>query len=171
MVRASRWILLLTILLGCVGCDQATKSAARAHLLPGATVSLAGGLLRLEYTENSGAFLGLGESLPRGVRECLLELGGLGLIAATAVWALGPRRRTLAQTLGAGLLCGGGISNLIDRLAHGGAVTDFLNLGIGPLRTGIFNLADSALLVGLALIAAAGIAEARDPPPPRRASP
>jgi signal peptidase II len=53
-------------------------------------------------------------------------------------------------------VCSGGIGNLIDRFCQHGEVTDFLNIGIGSLRTGIFNVADFALLMGVALILFSG---------------
>jgi len=49
------------------------------------------------------------------------------------------------------LIVGGGVSNLIDRVRYGGYVVDFLNVGIGPLRTGIFNVADMAIMAGVVL--------------------
>ena len=49
----------------------------------------------------------------------------------------------------------GGGSNLVDRALHG-AVVDFLNVGIGPLRTGIFNVADMAIMLGAALLVVEG---------------
>jgi signal peptidase II len=52
---------------------------------------------------------------------------------------------------GLALLIGGGVSNLVDRISRG-AVVDFLNLGIGSLRTGIFNVADMAIMSGIALL-------------------
>lgn len=45
-----------------------------------------------------------------------------------------------------------GCGNLIDRIAHGGCVTDFLNVGVGGLRTGIFNIADAAIVAGAFLM-------------------
>ena len=45
----------------------------------------------------------------------------------------------------------GGVSNFIDRASNNGAVVDFLNIGIGPIRTGIFNIADVAIMFGFAL--------------------
>jgi signal peptidase II len=69
------------------------------------------------------------------------------------------------QTVGAALICSGGLGNLIDRLTHGGYVTDFLNVGIGPLRTGIFNVADFVLLVGLGIIVLSGAGSARTAAP------
>ena len=47
------------------------------------------------------------------------------------------------------LIIGGGLSNLVDRIINQGAVIDFLNVGIGSLRTGILNLADMAIMVGM----------------------
>ena len=57
----------------------------------------------------------------------------------------------LVQTIVSALIIGGGIGNLIDRLIHDGSVTDFMNIGIGRVRTGIFNAADIFLIVGLGL--------------------
>jgi signal peptidase II len=51
------------------------------------------------------------------------------------------------------LILSGGLGNLFDRVSQQGLVTDFLNLGIGPLRTGIFNVADMAITGGFALFA------------------
>ncbi len=167
MVKTARWLVILLVVLGCVGCDRVTKSEARAHLVPGATISLAADTIRLEYTENPGAFLGLGQSLPTVARTVLLDLGGLTLVAAALLCALTSKRITASQTVGAALICGGGIGNLIDRFTHGGYVVDFLNVGIGPLRTGIFNVADFALLTGLALVAASWtLADHGQPPGP-----
>ena len=59
-----------------------------------------------------------------------------------------PSSRTL-PLVAVGLIAGGGLSNWIDRLAHGGFVTDFLSVGFGPVRTGIFNLADVAVVAGV----------------------
>lgn len=52
------------------------------------------------------------------------------------------------------LVIGGRLSNLIDRLLHDGLVVDFLQVGVGPLHTGIFNRADVAIMDSLALLAA-----------------
>ncbi len=154
LVKTTRLLVILIVILGCVGCDQVTKSAARAHLVPGQTVSLARDTIRLEYAENPGAFLSLGDSLPASARIALFDLGGLALVAAAIIWALTSKRSTTGQILGTALMCGGGIGNLIDRFTHGGYVVDFLNVGIGPIRTGIFNIADFAVLAGAVVVAA-----------------
>jgi signal peptidase II len=50
------------------------------------------------------------------------------------------------------LLLSGGVGNLIDRLMYDGYVIDFINIGIGPLRTGIFNVADIAVTAGVLIL-------------------
>ena len=55
------------------------------------------------------------------------------------------------------MVLGGGFSNLLDRMLKSGAVADFMNIGIGNVRTGIFNLADVAIMVGAGVLLAWGI--------------
>jgi signal peptidase II len=71
---------------------------------------------------------------------------GLTLVAVRARWQG-------ARLFGAALFVAGGASNWVDRLVTG-SVIDFINIGIGPLRTGIFNVADVAIMTGVALIVA-----------------
>ena len=68
------------------------------------------------------------------------------------------------------LILAGGIGNLIDRLSNGGYVTDFICLGIGPIRTGIFNIADVAITLGCLLIACHALrsSPSRDQPVPQQ---
>lgn len=152
MHRLTRIALMATLLIGCVGCDQTTKSLARAHLQGHPAISFLGDTLRLQYAENPGAFLSLGASLPHGWSIAVFTLGGVALIFATLGYALitlksaGWLRATALALIGAG-----GIGNLVDRIRYDGHVTDFLNIGLGSIRTGIFNIADVALMLGIAL--------------------
>jgi signal peptidase II len=57
----------------------------------------------------------------------------------------------------------GGVSNWVDRLVQG-SVVDFLNVGIGPVRTGVFNVADMAIMLGAVLIAFGGLQRRADEP-------
>ena len=59
---------------------------------------------------------------------------------------------TSLQVVGSALIASGGISNWIDRVRDSGVVVDFLNVGVGTLRTGIFNVADLAIVAGLAVL-------------------
>jgi signal peptidase II len=143
-----RFIVVMVTMCGCVGCDQVTKSAARAMLASGVTESLFADSLRLQLAENPGSFLSLGASLPEHLRFTLFTAAVAVLLMGLVYAALFARRLGPARFIALGLVAGGGISNLIDRLFYDGRVTDFLNVGIGSLRTGIFNVADMAILAG-----------------------
>lgn len=142
--------------------DQATKVLARTWLAPrppilfGAEI-VEGGLARLTYFENPGAFLGLGADLPASLRFWIFTVVAVLLLTGLAVYAW----RASAQTstlmlIGISLLVAGGLGNLIDRIVNDGRVVDFMLVGVGWLRTGVFNVADMALMagVGLAVLAA-----------------
>jgi signal peptidase II len=150
--RSARWVVMFAILASCIGCDQATKRIARSQLKGMAPRSYCGDLVRLQYAENPGAFLGLGGHLPPAARwGALIVFNGLLAtgIAGVLLWG----RDLSARRLAAGaLLLSGALGNLIDRLRFDGLVTDFLNLGVGPLRTGIFNVADLAITLGALLL-------------------
>lgn len=159
-------MLVLGLVFPCVACDQATKAIARQVLESGRPVELLGGFVCLHLVENPGAFLSLGESLPDGLRLLIfvvLAPLGLALVAMTLL------RSGEASPLGicaVALILGGGLGNLIDRLVNQGAVVDFVHIGIGSVRTGVFNVADVALMVGVALFVVAFRSGRGDPSPP-----
>lgn len=130
-----------------IGCDQVSKRVATTHLMGAPPQSFLGDTVRLVYAENAGAFLSLGADFPAWARTVLFTVGtGLILVACT-VSALRKDWVGLPQ-MGLALVMGGGVSNLADRVRQG-AVVDFLNVGIGSLRTGVFNVADLAIMAGV----------------------
>ncbi len=144
--------ILLVAALGCAGCDQSAKIVARRFLEPGEQISLLNDLLRLVPMENAGSFLSLGESLPQSVRDvAFLGIAPL-LLIGFAAYFLFHRAFGLDKVLAAGLFVGGGLGNLIDRIFNDGRVFDFLNVGIGGIRTGIFNVADMILMFAMAYL-------------------
>jgi signal peptidase II len=162
----ARLILVTTLLVGCVGCDQITKVAARMHLRDRPAVSFLHDTFRLVYAQNPGAFLSAGASLPKPVRTIMFRgvagLLVLGLIAAALLCrGLGGIQVSALTLLGAS-----GLGNLIDRLLYDGNVTDFLNIGVGSLRTGIFNIADVVGVVGAIVLFARRSVGAASPHPP-----
>jgi len=146
-----RLIVILVTIVCCVGCDQQTKSFAAANLRGREPVSLLAGTLRFDYVENSGGFLGLGDSLPAPWRNVLLVYGCTAGVAALLVYTVLAKRSPAMLVVALSLMSAGGIGNLLDRWICEGYVRDFLNVGIGPLRTGIFNVADAALMAGGAI--------------------
>jgi signal peptidase II len=145
-----RGLLLCLLLTATAGCDRVTKHLAVTTLagLPGQ--SYFADTVRLDYHENSGGFLSMGATWPPAVRIGVFQIAnGIFLLGALAMAGFYQWSR-LALT-GLVLFIAGGMSNLIDRVALG-SVIDFLNVGIGPLRTGIFNVADVAIMAGVALL-------------------
>ena len=145
---------IILILCSCVECDQVTKTVAQNHLPSSQPVYLVGDVFRLQYTENTGAFLGLGAELPHSVRFwALIVFVGVALIGMLRfVWT--SQEMNPMSILGFSLIIGGGFSNLLDRVLKGRAVVDFINVGIGNVRTGIFNLADLVIMIGVGILLA-----------------
>lgn len=149
--RLYRLALVVLILISCAGCDQATKSIAKKTLISSPPISLLNGFIRVEYTENPGAILGLGANLPSGARF-LFSVVFVGIVLTmTLAFAVKTQSLRLMQLAGLSLAAAGGIGNFLDRLFNNGAAVDFISLGIGPLRTGIFNVADIAILAGVSI--------------------
>lgn len=153
MSAARRLFLVLLVIATCIVCDQATKLIAKRYLQPGAIFSFAGDMFRLQYAENTGAFLSLGSSLPESWRHITFTVLVGIFLAALLLYTIFSGTLPPSQFFCLSLLCGGGLSNLIDRIVYDGRVVDFLNVGIGPLRTGIFNVADMAITAAAILLA------------------
>ncbi len=151
-MRIRRLLLLFLLLFGSIGCDQVTKSIATETIGGRPEISLFHDLVRLHHTENEGAFLSLGETLPKTVRFWILTVANGGLLIGLLIVVVTRWRMSNLQFVGLGLMAGGGISNLIDRVVNDGRVVDFLNVGIGQVRTGIFNVADIAIMAGAAAL-------------------
>lgn len=145
MRRPLRLVLAIVVLSGCIGCDQATKHLASQTLRDSPPRSYLADTIRLEYALNPGGFLSLGAGLPAAARSWLFIGLNAALLAVVAYVLWTRSRLTGPQFVVLLLLLAGGLGNLIDRVTQDGLVTDFLNLGIGPLRTGIFNVADIAV--------------------------
>jgi signal peptidase II len=154
MTNRRAHVVLLLSSIATVGCDRVTKSVASTTLAGLPVQSFWRDTVRLELTTNSGAFLGLGASWPEPARIALFA-GGTGLLLAAMLVAAVRFRWNFAARLGLVLVAAGAVSNLIDRVAYG-SVVDFVNVGLGVLRTGIFNVADVAIMTGAALVVAGG---------------
>ena len=154
MTSRLRLFVLAVVFATCLGFDQATKGLAALVLRGAPAFSFCGDALRLQYVVNAGAFLGLGSALPAWERQALLTGAAGGVLLALAAFLVVRRELKVQDFLGYALILSGGASNLLDRAVRG-EVVDFLNVGLGPVRSGIFNLADLAITTGLALVLAA----------------
>ena len=147
-----RFLIIATIILTSVGCDQAAKHLARGSLEKNESTELLGDLVVLSYVENEGAFLSLGATWPHGLRLLLFVVFSAGMVLAAAVYLIRRRGLDLISSAALSLVVGGGVGNLIDRVLRAGYVTDFVSVGIGRIRTGIFNFADIFLVAGVTLL-------------------
>ena len=147
-----RGLLVFLVLLFCVSCDQFTKEIASQHLMYSPVLSYGFDTLRLQYAENTGAFLSLGAELPGQARFWIFTVLATAMLLAMCVYVFVNQQMTIWMVISMSMMIGGGLSNLIDRIFNNGAVVDFINLGIGDFRTGIFNVADMLVLLGVLLL-------------------
>jgi len=159
MGRMARWALMMIAIVATIGCDRVTKHAAATMLAGQPAHSYFADTVRLGYVENTGGFLSLGASWPRRIRTTFFTVTTGVILLTLAVVAIARRRETWSS-LGSALFLAGGVSNWIDRIARG-RVVDFLNIGVGPARTGVFNVADTAIMLGAAIFVLAEFRRSR----------
>lgn len=125
--------------------DQISKTLVMATLGPsagGGAFELVPGVLWLLYVENTGAAFGLFQG-----RNPLLALVALVIVLLLAIWFRAVAAATPWGALALGLQIGGALGNVVDRLRHG-FVIDFIDVPFWPT----FNLADSAITIGVAIL-------------------
>jgi signal peptidase II len=153
--RKLRLTILFLVFAVTVGCDQTSKHIARNRLSQRGSITLPGGVGELRLANNPGSFLGLGTAFSPSLRRAVFTVGvGTGLMILFA-WLVGRARLNWLPFLGLALAMAGGISNLLDRITQQGDVTDFIFIQVGPLHTGVFNVADILIVLGLAMVAVA----------------
>jgi signal peptidase II len=149
--RRLRFGLVLVLGVCVLGIDQFSKSLVAHALSDGRIIRLAGGLLWLDYSRNTGAAFSI---LPHGgavfaaaaVVVCIAIVLAHRLVAAAS----------LPVRLGLGFVLGGALGNLLDRVRLG-YVVDFIDVRWWP----VFNVADSAIVVGVCILALHTLAEER----------
>jgi signal peptidase II len=149
MKLVKRTLLIASVLFSSVGCDQVTKSIARRGLANSEPIAFLNNIFRLQYAENTGAFLNLGAGSSENLRFWVFTLIVGLFLAGMLIYLLISPNNSKAKIISLSLVLGGGVGNLIDRIFNEGRVIDFMNIGIGSLRTGIFNVADIAISFGV----------------------
>lgn len=151
-MKLKKFSVLTAILsLGLIALDQAAKLAALRWLSPRHTVRVLGNFVTLRLAFNRGAFLSIGHDLPNILRLVLLIVFPLIVMVVATVFIARDSRRGRLELFALSMLVAGGLGNIIDRTFRI-EVIDFLNFGIGSLRTGIMNLADLFIAAFLVLI-------------------
>jgi len=157
MNRSKRALYIVSAIILLLIADHATKwIAIRSLKETGDVYVFLGNLFRLQYAENTGAFLSLGAGLPESVRTFIMTGINAIILGGLMCYLFAVKKILLIPACALTLIASGGIGNLIDRIFRDGCVVDFMNMGITTgkfsLRTGIFNIADVAIMAGLFLI-------------------
>lgn len=144
------WATFLGIAAVIVAADQLTKAWLTSFLAPGQAVAVMGDWVRLVHSQNNGGLFGLlhGQAVAFGI----VSLVVVGLLVG--YHARSAPNRYVSITLG--LLLGGALGNLIDRLRIG-SVVDFVDAGFGGVRWYTFNVADAAISFAILLLLAASV--------------
>lgn len=134
-----------------VGCDQLSKDLVRKHVEPLDYIQVVNDNLILTNVENTGAMLGFGQGFPPILKTIFLK--GLPLIVLLILFFRMIQNTNLNRwmVLAFAFVIGGGMGNLIDRIAYG-SVTDFFQIKLGLFKTGIFNMADVSVTIGVFLL-------------------
>ena len=137
--------MLLGIAAAILAVDQWTKRWAEDTLAHRAPVNVLGEIVRLTYTRNSGVAFGLGAGLP-------FPYAVFSIAAVVAILYLYARHREYSRLrqVALALILGGALGNLVDRLASG-EVVDFILIGWRRWYWPVFNVADSAVTIGVVL--------------------
>lgn len=146
-------ILILLLILGNISCDQVSKKVVRNNVEKGSYIQLINDNFILTNVENTGAALGFGQNFPPITKTILLKILPLIVLFILAFRILTKKRMNKLLTIAFAFVIGGGIGNLIDRILYG-SVTDFFHLKIGVFKTGIFNMADVSVTLGVLMILA-----------------
>jgi signal peptidase II len=127
--------------------DRVTKWVVQRELAGRAPIDLIPGVVRLRYTTNTGGAFGL-----FGGQAWLFFLATV--VVCMVVAAASTRLGSVPSAVGLGLILGGALGNLTDRLVRGPrGVVDFIDLHVWP----VFNVADSAIVIGAMVILVAGV--------------
>jgi signal peptidase II len=133
--------------------DRLSKLAVKAYVTEWDTYTIIPGFINLIHTENPGAAFSFFADSPSEWRRFILILvaGAAAALIATLLWRPGHVGDTRLARTGLALILGGAVGNLYDRIVHE-TVTDFLDVYAGTLHWPAFNVADSAISIGAALI-------------------
>ena len=164
--RLLRTIVILLILGSNISCDQLSKTIVRQRIDYHEQISLIGSQFILTKVENTGAFLSLGDTLPQPIRFFLLTILPILVLAIGFIYVLIKKGQSRLMTVGLSFLIGGGVGNIYDRIVYG-SVTDFMHMDFVVFRTGVFNMADVSIMVGMGMVLLDSFLKSRVPVPER----
>ena len=148
--KSFRNIIILLIVIANIGCDQISKKIVRESVSPGDRIELINQNFLLMNVENNGAFLSVFSNASPLVKKITL-LPTIMLIGVL-FYLFSESKLPKVALIGWSFVIGGGIGNMYDRIKFG-SVTDFLFIDLGGIfRTGVFNMADVSIMVGMGFL-------------------
>ncbi len=136
---------------GIVVLDQASKAAVRAMLALHDSITLVPGFLNLIHVHNTGAAFGLLNGVDLPFKPMLMTAIAAAALVAIGVFAMRTTANEPLAQLGLALVIGGAVGNVIDRMTAG-YVIDFIDVYWASWHFWAFNVADSAITIGAALL-------------------
>ena len=146
----AKWRYLL-ISLATLALDQWTKQLVEVHLSDHASIEVIPGLLNFTHVRNTGVAFGLFATRGNLLGTAILTLLGLAALAFVAYYFRIVPRHDRPLLIALALVMGGAVGNLLDRIARG-AVTDFVDFYYGTYHWHTFNVADTAISIGIGLM-------------------
>jgi signal peptidase II len=131
--------------------DQISKQLILKTFRPGEILPVIPGLFNLTLTFNPGAAFGLWGNLPSGWREIALGVSIALALVAVVIFLLHPNCQSKLARVSLSAVLGGAIGNIIDRFTYG-SVVDFLDFYLGDYHWPAFNVADSAIFLGIMVV-------------------
>jgi signal peptidase II len=131
--------------------DQLTKALVRSLVPLGSSVEVAPGFMNFTHVRNTGAAFGFLSGADFPLKAIVIPVIALGAIVWVAVYAAGLARSQWLARLGLALIMGGAAGNLLDRVIVG-SVVDFVDVYWRTYHFWAFNVADSAISVGVAIM-------------------
>ncbi|WP_338731698.1 signal peptidase II [Mangrovimonas cancribranchiae] len=151
-MKISRSVFIAILIVFNIAIDQISKVVVRANVTPYQESDIIGKYFILTNVENRGAFLGMGSDMNPTLRLIFLLILPTIVLGYVTYYILKNKSLDKHSLIGFCCIVGGGIANVFDRFAYG-SVTDFLHIDLGGIfKTGIFNVADMSVMLGLGLL-------------------
>ncbi len=164
-MKLKRFLIVFSLIILNIGCDQISKNIVRNTVNVRSKTEIIGDNFILTNVENSGAFLGMGSDLNPILKFILLLVLPVVVLFIVLRYLLIKKDLDTMTIVGLSFIVGGGIGNLYDRILYS-SVTDFFHIDLGGIfKTGIFNMADVSVMVGMGFILLAGLINKKNKQP------
>ncbi|MFK8039252.1 MAG: signal peptidase II [Crocinitomicaceae bacterium] len=149
--RLIKMLFSVLIIFSNISCDQITKNKVRTEISTNETIQVINDNFILTHVENAGAAMSLGENLSPNLKIIVLQVLPLLVMIFLFIYIIKEKKMSKLSMIGISFIIGGGIGNIYDRILYD-SVTDFMYIEFGAFHTGIFNMADVSVVIGVLLL-------------------